>query len=45
MFSEFTDAVINKKPMPIPVSDAIANMKLLDALARSAKSNGWEDVK
>lgn len=45
MFSEFTDAVINKKPMPIPVSDAIANMKLLDALARSAKSHGWEDVK
>ncbi|RKX86014.1 MAG: gfo/Idh/MocA family oxidoreductase, partial [Spirochaetes bacterium] len=29
---------------PIPPSDAIANMKVIDAMFRSEKSGGWEAI-
>jgi len=31
--------------MPTPITDAIANMATLDALAASAESGVWEKVK
>ena len=44
-FSEFSRAVREGKPVPTPPEDAIANMKVLDALFRSDKTGNWEAVK
>ena len=44
MFKAFAGAVRNGSPVPTPPSDALANMKVLDALFRSAESDGWEKV-
>ena len=33
----FADAVLNKTPAPLPPSDSLANMRALDAFARSAR--------
>ncbi|OHE61054.1 MAG: oxidoreductase [Treponema sp. GWA1_62_8] len=43
-FDAFALAVAEKKPAPTPVSDAIANMAVLDALKASAASGNWEAV-
>ncbi|HCK17265.1 MAG TPA: NAD-binding protein, partial [Thalassospira sp.] len=32
-------------PVDYPIEDAIANMQILDAFARSAKTGSWEMVK
>jgi predicted dehydrogenase len=44
-FDGFAEAVINKTGAPTPVSDAVANMAVLDALFLSAESGNWEPVK
>lgn len=44
-FDAFAETVIKKTGVPTPVSDAIANMAVLDALAASADSGAWEPVK
>ena len=44
MFKAFAFAVRDGGPAPTPPSDALANMKVLDALFRSAESDGWETV-
>jgi len=44
MFKAFALAVRNGGPAPTPPADALANMKVLDALFRSAESDGWETV-
>ena len=33
----FADAVLNKTPVPLPLSDSLNNMRALDAFARSAR--------
>ena len=38
----FSRAVLSGGPAPVPLEDAVANMSVLDALARSAKTGGWE---
>lgn len=43
-FDAFADAINNGSPAPIPVQDAINNMKAIDAIVRSAQSGKWEDV-
>ena len=43
-FDAFAEAVVNKTGAPIPVSDGIANMAVLDALFASANSGKWEPV-
>ena len=43
-FAEFSRAIREGKPVPTPPEDAVANMKVLDALFRSEKSGGWEKV-
>jgi len=40
----FSWAVRNKEAAPTPPSDALANMKVLDAIFRSEKSSAWEKV-
>lgn len=44
-FSKFSEALRNGEMPPTPAVDAVNNMAVLDALFRSEKSNGWEDVK
>ncbi|MDR1306427.1 MAG: Gfo/Idh/MocA family oxidoreductase [Treponema sp.] len=44
-FDAFARAVADKRTeAPTPVSDAVANMAVLDALFASAASGGWENV-
>jgi predicted dehydrogenase len=43
-FDAFAEALIGKTPVPTPISDAVANMSVLDALFASAKSGTWESV-
>jgi predicted dehydrogenase len=38
----FSRAVLGEAPLEFPIEDAIANMRVIDALFRSAKSGGWE---
>ena len=40
----FSRAIREGPPAPTPPEDAVANMKVLDALARSARSGAWEAV-
>lgn len=37
----FSLAVINDTPVPTPLTDALANMKVIEAVAASGKQNGW----
>jgi predicted dehydrogenase len=43
-FDAFAESIIQKTGVPLPVSDAVANMAVLDALFASAKSGTWEPV-
>jgi predicted dehydrogenase len=43
-FNAFAESILNKTEVPAPVSDAIANMAVLDALFASAASGRWEPV-
>ena len=38
----FAEAIVAGKPAPIPIADAVANMRVIDAIFRSAKSGRWE---
>jgi predicted dehydrogenase len=38
----FSRAVLGQAPLEFPIEDAIANMRVIDAAFRSAKSGGWE---
>ena len=44
-FEAFSQAVRTGGPVPTPLSDALANQQVLDALFRSATSGTWETVK
>jgi predicted dehydrogenase len=37
----FARAILDDTPVPTPIEDAVANMQVLDALVRSAKSATW----
>ena len=37
----FSQAVINNSAVPTPIEDAVANMKVIEAVFRSAKSGTW----
>jgi len=38
----FSRAILNATPLEFPIEDAILNMRVIDALFRSAKSGSWE---
>jgi len=38
----FSRAIVDGSPLEFPIEDAIANMAVIDALFRSAKSGSWE---
>jgi predicted dehydrogenase len=44
MFDAYSERILAGKPEPTPAEDAIANMKVLDALFRSEVSGGWEHI-
>ena len=44
MFDAFSTSVLEGREVPTPVSDAIGNMRAIDALFRSEKSGFWEKV-
>ncbi len=44
MFDAFANAVINNRPFPVPIDDAVNNQKVVDAVFKSAKSNSWETM-
>jgi predicted dehydrogenase len=37
----FSQAVLNDTPVPTPLSDAVANMRAIDAVFESGKRGGW----
>lgn len=43
-FDAFAQALIDGKPAPTPIEDAVANMAVLDALSASAASGSWVPV-
>lgn len=43
-FEAFAEAVRQGRAVPTPLADAIANMKVLDAIFKSAQSGKWETV-
>jgi len=44
LFDAFAKALAGGTAVPLPVSDAVANLAVLDALALSATSGNWESV-
>jgi predicted dehydrogenase len=40
----FSQAILEGTAVPTPPDDAVANMKVIDALFRSGKSGTWETV-
>ena len=38
----FSEAILNDTPVPTPIEDAVANMKVLEAVVRSGRSSTWE---
>jgi len=40
----FSRAVLDDTPVPTPLEDAVANMRVIDAIFRSAKSERWETL-
>ena len=43
-FDSFAQAIMEKVEVPTPISDAVANMAVLDAIFASAESGKWETV-
>jgi len=37
----FSQAILNDTPVPTPIEDAVANMRVIDAVFESAKSGAW----
>jgi predicted dehydrogenase len=40
----FSEAIRRRTPAPYPLEDSIANMRVIDALFRSAETNAWESL-
>ena len=40
----FSRAVLEDREVPVPLEDAVANMQVIDALVRSARSGSWENL-
>jgi predicted dehydrogenase len=40
----FSRAILNDTPVPTPISDAVANMRVIDALVKSGQLNNWQSL-
>jgi predicted dehydrogenase len=43
-FDAFAESIRSNIPVPIPPEDAVNNMKVIDAVVRSAESGTWENL-
>jgi predicted dehydrogenase len=41
---EFAKAILNDKPVPTPLTDALNNMKVIDAVVKSANDKAWVSI-
>jgi predicted dehydrogenase len=41
---EFSLAILQDTPVPTPLQDAVANMKVIDALLASNRSGAWQEI-
>ncbi len=39
-----SQAILNDSSVPTPIEDAVANMKVIEAVRRSAESGRWEQL-
>ena len=39
----FCEAIIGGRPAPVPIEDAVANMRVIDAVFRSVRSGHWQE--
>lgn len=39
-----SQAILNDTPVPTPIEDAVANMKVIEAVRQSAETNGWVEL-
>lgn len=44
LIEAFSRAALEDRPVPTPLSDALANMKVLDALFQSDKTGNWVEI-
>ena len=40
----FAEAVLDNKPVPTPIEDAVQNMQVIEAIVASADSNSWVEL-
>jgi predicted dehydrogenase len=40
----FAEAILSGSPQAMPLEDARANMRVIDAVFRSARSGAWEKI-
>jgi predicted dehydrogenase len=40
----FSEAILRDTPVPTPISDAVANMRVIEAIVRAGQSGCWEGV-
>ena len=40
----FSRAILENTPVPTPIEDGVANLKVIEAVVRSEKTGGWESV-
>lgn len=40
----FSRAILDDTPVPTPISDAVANMRVIEAIKASAASGGWANI-
>lgn len=40
----FSEAILNNTPVPTPIEDAVANMRVIEAIVRAGKARAWEQV-
>ena len=41
----FSKALIDETAVPTPLTDAVGNMKVIDAVVESSKKDKWIDIK
>jgi predicted dehydrogenase len=44
MLDAFSQSLLQKQPVPTPLEDAVNNMKVIDAVRKSALSGQWEEL-
>ncbi|SDI56324.1 Predicted dehydrogenase [Paraburkholderia steynii] len=40
----FSEAILNKRPAAVSLEDTLSNMRVIDAISRSAQSGSWETI-